>query len=67
MPKLKTNRLARKKFRVTGKGRVKRSQANTSHNTGKKSAGHMRRLRGRLVVDKTNEKAVKRQLPYGGK
>lgn len=63
MPKMKTNRMASKKFRVCGSGRVKRKQANTSHNTGKKSASHMRHLRGGKMVDKTNLDAVRAMLP----
>ncbi|WKZ56560.1 MAG: 50S ribosomal protein L35 [Bdellovibrionota bacterium] len=64
MPKMKTNRLAHKKFRVNAKGRAKKAMTNTSHNTGKKSSKRMRRLRGRVMVDKTNERAVKGLLPY---
>ena len=65
MPKIKTNRLAKKKFRVSGKGRaVKHGRAFTSHNTGKKRAKHGRRLRRTAVTDKTNVGAVRRQLPY---
>jgi len=65
MPKIKTNRLANKKFRVNGKGTViKRGQARTSHNTGKKSSKRMRRLRHMTVMDKTNVRQVARQMPY---
>ena len=64
MPKMKTNRLAYKKFLVNGKGNVKRSQSCTSHNTGKKSAKRMRRLRRPVVVDKTNRHPLRRMLPY---
>jgi large subunit ribosomal protein L35 len=65
MPKMKTNKTASKKFRVSRKGRVKRAQAFTSHNTAKKSPKRLRRLRAILTVDETNTKAVKRMLPYG--
>ncbi|MBX7138755.1 MAG: 50S ribosomal protein L35 [Oligoflexia bacterium] len=64
MPKMKTNRLARKKFRVGGTGTIKRGQAGTSHNTGKKSAKRKRHLRPMLKMDKTNVGHAKRQLPY---
>jgi large subunit ribosomal protein L35 len=63
MPKMKTNRTAYKKYRV-GKNGVKRAQAGTSHNTGKKRQKRKRLLRGNKSVDKTNMGAVKGQLPY---
>lgn len=62
MPKMKTNRLAYKKFRVGGTGRVKHAIANTSHNTGKKSSKKMRQLKGRRVVDASNISALQVQL-----
>ena len=66
MPKMKSNRLAHKKFRVGGKGTVSHARAATSHNTGKKSAKRMRQLRGKAVVHETNVSALQRQLPYAG-
>ncbi len=67
MPKMKTNRLAYKKLRVNAKGKVKRTFAGTSHNTGKKSAKRMRRLRHSIVVDDTNMNDVLRLLPHGSR
>lgn len=67
MPKMKTNRMAYKKFKVGGRGTLKREQAGTSHNTGKKSQKRKRQLRGDDVVHKTNAGALRRQLPYAGK
>lgn len=64
MPKMKTNRMASKKFRVTGSGRVKRKRANTSHNTGKKPAKRMRQLRSGKMVDKTNLDSLKTMLSH---
>ena len=66
MPKMKTNRMAYKKFRVGGTGRVKRALAGASHNTGKKSSKKVRQLRARKVIDSTNARAVRGQLPYAG-
>ncbi len=62
MPKMKTNRMARKKFRVGGTGVVKKARANTSHNSGKKPSKRMRQLRGRSVVHGTNSYDVTRML-----
>jgi ribosomal protein L35 len=68
MPKMKTNRMARKKFRSQSKGKkLHHGQAHTSHNTGKKSAKTSRKLRHSKIVDSTNTKQLRRQLPYLGK
>ena len=67
MPKMKTNRMARKKIRVGGTGRLKKAQANTSHNTGKRSSKRNRHLRKRTNIDPTNEGLLRGQLPYSFK
>ncbi len=64
MPKLKTNRQAKKKFRERGNGSVKRAQAFTSHNTAKKSPKRIRNLRKSVTVDDANMNSVKGLLPY---
>ena len=64
MPKIKTNRMARKKFRVSGTGGLKKAQAGASHNTGKKSSKRVRHLRARTVIHSTNAGDVRRLLPY---
>ena len=64
MPKIKTNKMAAKKFRVGGTGTVKRGTARGNHNTGKKSAKQCRRYREYPVVDSTNSKAIDKMLPY---
>jgi large subunit ribosomal protein L35 len=63
MPKQKTNKTASKKFRVTGSGRVKRAQANTSHNTAKRSPKRKRNLRKIITADSANMNAISRMLP----
>ena len=65
MPKMKTNRAARKRFRYTGSGKVRRNHANKSHILTKKNKKRKRRLRQLGIVDKTNERQVARLLPYG--
>ena len=64
MPKIKTKRIAKKKFHVNARGLAKHGQANTSHNTGKKSAKWKRQLRKMAKVDHTNMRAIKGMLPY---
>ncbi|MCL2610182.1 MAG: 50S ribosomal protein L35 [Defluviitaleaceae bacterium] len=64
MPKLKTNKAAAKRFKITGTGKLKRSKANKQHILGKKSTKRKRNLRKTGYVDKTNEKPMKKLLPY---
>jgi large subunit ribosomal protein L35 len=64
MPKLKTNRGAAKRFKVTAKGKVKRRRAFLRHINSHKTRKQKRRLGKPAVVDKANEKAIKRLLPY---
>jgi large subunit ribosomal protein L35 len=65
MPKMKTNRAAAKRFKITGSGRVKRSKAGANHMMQEKSRKRVRRLRKNDMVDKSFEKKIKLQLPYG--
>lgn len=64
MPKLKTNKAASKRFSATGSGKIKRSKANKQHILGKKTTKRKRNLRKTGYVDKTNEKQMRRLLPY---
>lgn len=58
MPKMKSNRGARKSFRRTASGKIKREKAYRSHILTKKSSKRLRKLRKPTLVDKTNEKKV---------
>lgn len=62
--KMKSKRAAGKRFKRTGGGSFVRPQAMRQHKTGKKRGKHRRRLKGNKVVDKTNEKQMRRLLPY---
>jgi large subunit ribosomal protein L35 len=62
---MKTNRAAAKRFKVTGKGRVKRPKGGAQHNFIGKARKRRRRLRDNDMVDSTMEKRVKLLLPYG--
>ena len=62
MPKMKTNSSAKKRFKVTGSGKVKRFQAYTSHMMRNKSKKAKLNLRGSTLVDKADEKRIKRML-----
>lgn len=64
MPKIKTHRGAAKRFSLTGTGKVKRSKAFASHILTSKTTKRKRNLRKSTVMDKSNEKAIKKILPY---
>jgi large subunit ribosomal protein L35 len=65
MPKMKTNRAAAKRFKITGKGRVRRPKQGGSHMLMGKSRKHRRRLRTNDMVTPALERRVKILLPYG--
>ena len=64
MPKIKTHRGAAKRFSLTGTGRVKRSKAYASHILTTKTKKRKRNLRKSTILDYTNEKSIKKLLPY---
>ena len=64
MPKVKTNRSAAKRFKVTGTGKLKRNKAYKSHILTKKSTKRKRNLRKAAMTDATNVKNMKKVLPY---
>ena len=64
MPKIKTNRAAAKRFKVTGTGKLKRSKAYKRHILTKKTTKTKRNLRKAAIVDRTNVKNMKKILPY---
>lgn len=62
MPKVKTNSSAKKRFKVTGSGKIKRKHAFKSHILTKKSKKRKRALTHDGLVDKSDEKNVKLML-----
>lgn len=62
MPKNKTNSGAKKRFSLTGTGKIKRKQAFKRHILTKKSTVAKRRLTSFAIVAKTDEKNVKLML-----
>ncbi|MDP2652432.1 MAG: 50S ribosomal protein L35 [Candidatus Omnitrophota bacterium] len=65
MPKLKTNRSAAKRFKITKKGKIKYRKAGRRHILGKKTRKRKRQLRHSAYVSKTDVKRLRRLLPYG--
>jgi large subunit ribosomal protein L35 len=49
MPKMKTHKASKKRFRVTAKGKLKRSQAGKKHLLSHKSGKRKRQLRGSVI------------------
>jgi large subunit ribosomal protein L35 len=62
MPKIKTNRGARKRFRLTGNGKIKRTKAYASHILTKKTSKRKRKLRKSTTVSGVDARRVKRML-----
>ena len=62
MPKMKSNSGAKKRFKLTAKGRVKRQKAYRSHILTKKSPKRKRNLRQDTLVDKADEARVKKLI-----
>lgn len=62
MPKMKTDRGAAKRFKITGSGKLRRRRAFRSHILEKKSSVRTRRLGREADVSSGDEKAVKRLL-----
>ena len=59
MPKVKTNSGAKKRFKVTGTGKLKRKHAYKSHILTKKETKQKRALTHFAVVDKADEHNIK--------
>jgi large subunit ribosomal protein L35 len=62
MPKMKTKSAAKKRFTLTGSGKVKRKHAYKSHILTKKSTKRKRNLTYTTTVDAADEKNVKLML-----
>jgi large subunit ribosomal protein L35 len=60
--KMKTHSGAKKRFKVTGTGKLMRRRANRNHILEKKPSKRTRRLKGEAVVDSANLRAAERQL-----
>ena len=66
MPKQKTSRAAKKRFKITGTGRILRRRAMKSHLLEKKSAKRKRRFRRQADLSATDVREVRRLLGRGG-
>jgi large subunit ribosomal protein L35 len=64
MPKLKTKSSAKKRFRFTASGKVKRAHAGKRHGMIKRTNSQIRKLRGTTIMTKSDTKIVKSYMPY---
>jgi len=65
MPKMKTNSSAKKRFKLTASGKIKRKHAFKRHILTKKSTVQKRRLGNSAIVSVADEGNVKRMLCIG--
>ena len=64
MPKLKTHSSSKKRFKITGTGKVKRAKAYKSHILTKKTTKRIRNLRKGTMAADSNAAIIKALLPY---
>jgi len=64
MPKIKSNSGAKKRFKVTASGRIKRNQSHRRHILTKKPTKRKRHLRSPSSIHESDVALIKRMLPY---
>ena len=64
MPKMKTKASAKKRFKVTGSGKVVSAQAGKRHGMIKRTTKFIRNARGTTVLCEADAKIVKGFMPY---
>ena len=65
MPKMKTKSGAKKRFSLTGTGKVRANQAGKRHGMVKRTKTFIRDQRGTTILSDADAKIVKKFLPYG--
>ena len=64
MPKLKTKSSAKKRFKITARGKVVMAQAGKRHGMIKRTSSQIRKQRGTTIMSKQDSKIVKSYMPY---
>jgi len=64
-PKMKTHKGAKKRFKITGTGKIMRTKGMKSHFRRRKAPRVKRQFDRMLPLDGANKTAVERMLPYG--
>jgi large subunit ribosomal protein L35 len=65
MPKQKTHKGSKKRFRITARGKLKHRQAGTSHLQSRMTKKRKRNLRGTRVLDEQDTKRIVIALAHG--
>ncbi|ACZ41684.1 ribosomal protein L35 [Thermobaculum terrenum ATCC BAA-798] len=65
MPKLKTNKSAKRRFKITGTGKILRTKGMKSHLRRKKSTRAKQDFDRMFEVSPADRKRLRRALPYG--
>ena len=63
--KLKTHRGAKKRFKITATGKIKRMHSAKRHLLGTKKPGRMRKLKKLTLVSDADMLKTRQMLPYG--
>ena len=63
MPKLKTKSSAKKRFKITARGKVIMPQSGKRHGMIKRTNTQIRKQRGTTIMSKQDEKIVKSFMP----
>jgi large subunit ribosomal protein L35 len=64
MPKMKTKSSAKKRFKMTGTGKVVAAAAGKRHGMIKRTSKFVRTARGTMVLSDSDAKIVKKYMPY---
>ena len=64
MPKMKTKKSASKRFKVTGKGVIKRARATKRHILTKRTTKNKRQLRGMVQMSPGDVRSAHSMMPY---
>ena len=64
MPKLKTKSSAKKRFKISAKGKVITAQAGKRHGMIKRTNSQIRKQRGTTIMTKQDSRIVKSYMPY---
>jgi large subunit ribosomal protein L35 len=64
LPKIKTHRGARKRFKITASGKIKRGHSHARHILTKKTTKRKRKLDQAGLVSRSDVSKIKKMLPY---
>ncbi len=65
MPKIKTKSGVKKRFRLTGSGKVRANQSGKQHGMIKRTNKHIRNQRGTTILSPQDARIIKKFMPNG--